>query len=790
MIDENITKEEIVIAAWLHDVGKFAQRADVSELYNKQLEGRYCRTTKDGRFTHQHVVYTEGFLDKYKDVLPDNVNFEHIKTLAASHHNPSSYYDWIISQADCLSSGSDRCNVLGIAECENENQFDEEKEKLKFYEKPMIHILSTLRLDGRAEPKKAFCRMSELAADSVLPAEKCKTSKEEYKNLWEKFVKDFQKLQSLNYDEFLLSLNSLLERYWWCIPSATNSDTDIGLYQHAKTTAAFAAALYEYHKEENSENELALKTDGKKFLFINGDVSGIQKYIFDLKTASDNAKLLRAKSFQLWALSEIISQYITKQFGVTYANIMTSAGGKFIVLLPNTQKAKKRLKEFQLEVEEYFLNEFAGKLAFIVSDGTVASHKDLQKENVISLINKIGDDGDIAKSRKMQKVLKKYGAVLESQYENLQKFGECPKCGTFAAKNTEGSDDERQCKSCEKLIEIGKKLVKSAKLVLKSDKLLHFGDMIKLYEWDEDVKFYYSVNDYKPGLPLVTLPYVAPKNEDDELLTFEDISNLSKGNKKLAMFKADVDNLGLIFSQSLGERMSFSRYADLSHQLHYFFSGFYAWFVKNKTDQFGEFYKNKVYTVFSGGDDLCVLGTWETVLQFAIDFQKELKKFTNDNPSVTISGGIALVNSKLPVRNIADEAEKNLELSKNHPEKNAVTVFGTTVAWTDYEKCLDDGKYFAELIKKGELSTGVIYKFIDFANRAEKTLGSKDKIADVSELVNTKDRIWKSNMIYVLARNVKNDELKKRLLAYGENPQEMVKSRIAVSYALYMNRQL
>ena len=789
MNETNITKEEIVIAAWLHDVGKFAQRADVSELYNNQLEGRYCKTTKDGRFTHQHVVYTEGFLNRYKDVFPDNVNYEHIKTLAASHHNPSSYFEWIISQSDCLSSGSDRCNILGIAECENENQFDEEKEKLRFYEKPMIHILSTLRLDGRTEPKKAFCKISELAEDSVLPLENYKTSKEEYKSLWEKFVKDFQKLQGLDYDEFLLSLNSLLERCWWCIPSATNSDADISLYQHAKTTAAFSAALYEYHKEENSENEISVKTDGKKFLFINGDISGIQKYIFDLRTTSDNAKFLRAKSFQLWALGEIISQYIARQFGVTYANIMTSAGGKFIVLLPNTEKAKKRLEEVQLEIEEYFLREFAGKLTFIVSNGTVAGYKDLQKENVISLINRIGDDGDIAKSKKMQKVLKKCGAVLETQYENLQKFGECPKCGIFAARNEEGSDDERQCKSCEKLIEIGGKLVKSAKVVLNSEKLLHFGDMIKLFEKEnENVKFYYSVNDYKPGFPLVTLPYVTPKNKDDELLTFENIANLSKGNKKLAMFKADVDNLGLIFTQSLGERISFSRYVDLSHQLHYFFSGFYSWFVKNKTDQFGEVYKDKIYTVFSGGDDLCVLGTWESVMQFALDFQKELKKFTNNNPSVTISGGIVLVNSKLPVRNIADEAEQNLELSKNNIGKNFVTVFGTTASWADYEKCLDDGKYFAELMKKGELSTGVIYKFIDLANRAEKTLGSKDKVADVSELVNTRDRIWKSNMIYVLARNVKNKELKEKLSAYGENPQEMVKSRIAVSYALYMNR--
>lgn len=46
MVDENITKEELVIAAWLHDVGKFAQRADIQELYDSKLEGSYCRTTK------------------------------------------------------------------------------------------------------------------------------------------------------------------------------------------------------------------------------------------------------------------------------------------------------------------------------------------------------------------------------------------------------------------------------------------------------------------------------------------------------------------------------------------------------------------------------------------------------------------------------------------------------------------------------------------------------------------------------------------------------------------------
>lgn len=813
MEKEEIKFEEVVIAAWLHDVGKFAQRADIQELYNKASEGMYCKTTKDARYTHQHVVYTEGFLDKYKDVLPDGLNVTNIKNLAANHHNPSSYYDWIIAEADRLSSGSDRCNILGIAQTKDESEFDEEKNKLKFYEKPMIHILTTLQLDDKERPENSFCKMQPLENENIISLSDYKTSKEEYAKLWKQFSSDFEKLKGLNYDEFLLSLNTLLERYWWCIPSATNADADISLYQHSKTTAAFAAALFQYHKSENTENEQALQTDDKKFLFINGDMSGIQSYIFDLKTSSDNAKLLRAKSFQLWALSEIVSQYITKKFNVTYANIMTSAGGKFIILLPNTTENRtKLLPQLQLEIEEYFLNEFAGKLTLILSDGTQANYSDLKSEKVQLLINKIGDDCDISKSKKMQKVLKSKGFVLEKLYEKLQINGECPKCGVFPASNPEGNDEERQCKSCSKLIEIGGKLVKSAKVVLKCEKLCNFSDMVQLYEWDRDLKFYYSVNEYKAGQPLMNLPYVAPKFEyfsedeksslalvgqrnviieDSDLLTFEEISNLSFGNKKLAMFKADIDNLGLVFSQSFGGRLSFSRYADLSHQLHYFFSSFYAWFVNNHTDRSGMPYKNRIYTVFSGGDDLCILGSWDAVMQFALDFQKELCKFTNNNPSVTISGGIALVNSKLPVRNIAEEAESLLNASKGKDGKNAITVFGTTVSWSEYEQCLKDGKFLDKMLKDNKVSTGVVYKFIDFANRAERTLGTKNGIADVSELVNlnTKDRIWKSNMIYILARNVTDKGLYEKLKGFGANAESMIKSRIAVSYALYMNRK-
>ena len=43
-------------------------------------------------------------------------------------------------------------------------------------------------------------------------------------------------------------------------------------------------------------------------------------------------------------------------------------------------------------------------------------------------------------------------------------------------------------------------------------------------------------------------------------------------------------------------------------------------------------------------------------------------------------------------------------------------------------------------------------------------------------------------MMYIVARNVKDEELKKRLLDFGADPRSMARSRIAVSYALYTQR--
>jgi CRISPR-associated protein Csm1 len=585
------------------------------------------------------------------------------------------------------------------------------------------------------------------------------------------------------------ALDTLFEHYTWCIPADGNNGAS--LYQHAKISAAFAGALYRYHEAAGTETVEALNANTeRRFLFINGDMSGIQKYIFDLKDADQNAKLLRARSFQLWALSEIIAEYLVRHFDGGRESIITSAGGKFLLMAANTPENAEKIPQLRLELEKYFIDEFVGRLAFILSDGVPAGDTDFESGRIQDLLNRIGTCAERAKQRKMQAYLDDRGPVLESFYDSLQKNGECACCGVLPGTLPYGDDGEKKiCRNCKNLIDIGGKLLHTNKIVLKTEALRPFGEMVDPNP-EDDGSFVYYINDYKPGSPVIFLPYIAPWADEkrDKLKTFEDIVNDdgAKGDKKLAMFKADVDNLGLMFSSSLGSKVSLARYASLSRLLHYFFSAYYTNFVNSREE-----YHKSIYTVFSGGDDLCVLGRWNIILDFAADFRKELAKFTNNNPSVTLSGGISLASPKLPVRDIAENAEEALEESKKRRDpgniriaKNGLTAFGTTVSWEDYEKCLEDGRRLFDHIqenkadgKKG-LSSGVVYRMIDFANRA----------ANVQE-GNLRDLLWVSNFKYMAARNIADKTVRDWFSGLGAT-ENIIKSRIAVSYALYANRKI
>ncbi|MBK9689575.1 MAG: hypothetical protein IPO65_18155 [Saprospiraceae bacterium] len=139
------------------------------------------------------------------------------------------------------------------------------------------------------------------------------TLQNEYKALWHSFTSEIEALKnrSKDFDSFLTSLCDILRNHTWCIPSATNTaPANVSLYEHLKTTAGLALAIYDYHAFHNKEINYNGRLDSNiktedSLLMVCIDISGIQKFIYDI-VKKKAAKSLKGRSFYLQILDDKI----------------------------------------------------------------------------------------------------------------------------------------------------------------------------------------------------------------------------------------------------------------------------------------------------------------------------------------------------------------------------------------------------------------------------------------------------------------------------------------------------
>lgn len=174
-----------------------------------------------------------------------------------------------------------------------------------------------------------------------------------------------------------------------------------------------------------------------------------------------------------------------------------------------------------------------------------------------------------------------------------------------------------------------------------------------------------------------------------------DEQGVQRGEQLIGVLKADLDWLGLIFRTGLKNQMvklTVSRYATLSRMLNYFFLG---WIknelteLKNGNTSFQDHHRNadftKIYGVYSGGDDLLLIGPWETIILFAYHLYRNFREYTGQNDNITLSAGIAITKPRFPLYRAVAIANKYLEKSKEFG-KNRITLFDTTITWQEFEK--------------------------------------------------------------------------------------------------------
>jgi len=196
----------------------------------------------------------------------------------------------------------------------------------------------------------------------------------------------------------------------------------------------------------------------------------------------------------------------------------------------------------------------------------------------------------------------------------------------------------------------------------------------------------------------------------------EELAKKSHGAEKIAILKMDVDDLGSINAFGLKRRTSNgtsrdlrtpSRLLILADLLNIFFKGF----VNELAEKV---FPNSTYIIYSGGDDLLLVGAWNDIYEFAKIVANEFHSFTN-NPALRISAGYFIGHSKFPFYQGVALANRALDgFAKENIGKDSISFIGeklnfNTMNWKTLEKADELYSLLIELIE-GKVSRALLFK--------------------------------------------------------------------------------
>jgi CRISPR-associated protein Csm1 len=399
---------------------------------------------------------------------------------------------------------------------------------------------------------------------------------------------------------------------------------------------------------------------------------------------------------------------ILNDFSLTPANLIMSSGGKFYILIPNIPGANDKLEHTRKAVDDWFCNNLHGALSLNLAWVSFGEDGFRYFGEVVRLS---GDRLNIEKQNRFRTVLtagKKWQPDKFLMPPFPAGFSLCPSCRLFA------SIDGGDCRNCASDRTWGRKLRETKLIAIYDNPSLGqrelAGYSVSLLQNEGEIKDkpvqVIGVN--SPDTRSLTrfpasfryfVNYVPV--EKGEALDFGEIAENSTGRKYLAFLKADVDNLGKTFAFGLKDRDSVSRLTTLSRQLDLFFTGWVEHLLEKD-------FKD-CYSVFSGGDDLFIVGPWNRILDFASILRRNFGEYTGNNPKLTLSAGVVIAPSSYPISTAAVDAEDAVELSKQG-EKNRITLLGHTLTWNDWWQIEKQW----QLLKTEPVTSALLYSLLEY----------------------------------------------------------------------------
>jgi CRISPR-associated protein Csm1 len=473
--------------------------------------------------------------------------------------------------------------------------------------------------------------------------------------------------------------------------------------------------------------------------FIKGDLSGIQDFIFNVKSEKA-ARVLKARSILIQVLSEFAEKHLTQKLKGSWEGLY-NGGGSFYGKLSFEGDLEKLRQE--IKTIEWDINQNCYKEDIYIVLSAVPFYSDFSKTwgeiNYQSEVDKLGPFS----SKNAFSPFLPYEYDAETSQKGLKGFAH------FLPKKEAEITNAYQLEFhvYEKAADfLGSKLALTDFTASKD----YFENKIhnKLPEWREALfnNPYYQeqIQDYNQK-EKETSEHI----REGHIIDYKFLAKFAyerTGTNKLAVLKMDVDNLGLIFHYMTNEQTA-KRISD-------HFSEFFSIELNRLLDDCmisGNYpeqedipykFRDNIYTIFAGGDDSIFVGGWDAILKWAQKVQESFKPVAEEvkgiiqdsgisiNLPITLSAGIVFLDPTYPVIRFADLSEDAIgkaksfryfnEINLSRPQKNKVTIFNQCLSWEEYQAAGELAKKLQDWVTENKESRSLLERIKNSASGFEK----------------------------------------------------------------------
>lgn len=707
----------------LHDIGKVIQRSQ--------------------NIRKKHSEYSEEFV---KSILPEWLDGKNeVARLVGTHHEKQqSHRDlkdswWALIHADHISA--------------IERELESREDEKPFYKSHYRLLL--IPYSSESDEYHRFYRVAPLEPgnlSSAEPVEVSETTSNVYRSLVDNLYAEIRDYLNSFYQKgcdfaYFVSLSELLRKYLTFVPSAPSVERVVtnSLYEHSRITAALATCF-----KRQGDDKLTL---------ILGDVGRIQAFVYGQKVAKGTLKSLRGRSLYVSFLADAIAKHVLSLLKLPPVNLIYSSGGHFMIisqLLDEDQKA--RIRE---HVNSFLLKRHGGALNVYIA------YKDFEAGSV--------DIGKIIESL-FTEVLSREKARplidnLQNEYERIFEPSEsreiCESCGIReeSAEGLKDFEDLKLCGNCHGLVQIAKPLAEAKYLI---EVWCSKGELPTFEYWDEPINFtraadndglklcYYlaedenrlkgiidillkseeskleliwvkTINDsnfckvFKAlnGIPHSSRERIAvgfcfmsrrTPSRNGDIYSLDELARESKGSKEIAYLKMDLDRIGELIRE---KSSTLSGLATITQSL--------SFIMESMIDPILDTQNNLTYLIYSGGDDLMLVGPWDDVVTCALVLNERLRRlFGSRRP--TITAVIRTSDPKIPVRVMLDDL--NADMQKAKIRRNCISFNGEIIEWEHFKEALSFSREWARDIESEAVSRSLLFEmakiFGEYASSDEK----------------------------------------------------------------------